>query len=58
MKGRLFLAGMKPGKYHVVWLDTQKGEATGPQVVSVAPGGSLDISTPAIAQDMAAWVSQ
>jgi len=46
------------GNDWVVWLDTQKGEATGPETVSVAPGGLLDISTPAIAQDMAAWVSR
>jgi hypothetical protein len=58
VKGRLLLAGMKPGKYHVVWFDTQKGEVTGPQPVSVAPGAALEISTPAIAQDVAAWVSQ
>jgi hypothetical protein len=56
-KGQLFVAGMKPGKYHVVWFDTQKGEATGTEIVRVASGGVLEISTPAIAQDRAVWVS-
>ena len=58
VKGRIFLAGMQPGKYRVVWFDTHKGEAMGPEVVSVAPDGVMEISTPAIARDMVAWVSQ
>jgi hypothetical protein len=48
---------MKPGTYHVVWFDTRKGKATDPETVSVAPGAAIEIRTPAIAQDMAAWVS-
>ena len=58
VKGRIFLAGMQPGKYRVVWFDTHNGEAMGPEVVSVAPDGAMEISTPAIARDMVAWVSQ
>jgi len=58
VKGRLLIAGMKPGKYRVVWLDTHNGEAAAPETVSAGPGGLLEISTPAVAQDVAAWVSQ
>jgi hypothetical protein len=57
LKGRLSLAGMRPGEYRLTWFDTQKGEPAAPQPVTIAASGLLEIETPVVAEDIAAWIT-
>lgn len=55
--GTLTVPGLAAGKYRVVWWDTRAGRKHSEAAVSVAVAGQpLKLTTPAVAQDLAAYV--
>jgi hypothetical protein len=54
--GKVTLTGLKPGSYTVSWWDTQKGTVTGTQTVRVPAGQPLLLDTPAVTDDIAAFL--
>jgi hypothetical protein len=55
--GKVTLNGLKAGAYAVSWWDTQKGVATVTQTVHVTAGQPLVLDTPAVTDDIAAFIT-
>jgi hypothetical protein len=55
--GKVTLADLKDGAYAVKWWDTRKGAVTGTQTVRVTAGQPLVLDTPAVTDDIAAFIT-
>jgi hypothetical protein len=54
--GTVIVPGLKQGTYALTWWDTQKGSILGTQTVRVAQGKPLLLDTPAVTEDIAAFL--
>ncbi len=54
--GKLAIPGLIAGSYRIVWWDTYKGEIVKDENADLSDAGSLNISTPAIARDIAVFI--
>jgi hypothetical protein len=55
ISGKLSVPGLKDGSYHVVWWDTYQSKILKEETLSVS--GSLMLTTPPIAEDVAVWIA-
>jgi hypothetical protein len=56
ISGKLTVPGLADGSYHVVWWDTYQSKILKDETLS-ATAGSLTLTTPPIAQDVAVWIA-
>jgi hypothetical protein len=56
--GTVALPGMEPGKYHLVWWDTQKGQPLSETTVTAKQGASLVLTMPDVTTDIAAFLEK
>ena len=56
--GKVSVPGLVDGEYNVAWMDTRTGKIISTLKVEPKGDGTLELDTPAIATDMAAWVSR
>jgi hypothetical protein len=54
--GTLRVPGLSNGSYRVTWWDAYAGKVAHEETVSVSTGGALELTTPPIAHDLAAWI--
>lgn len=58
VSGRLTLPGMQAGAYRVTWWDTLEGKVLSEETVPVSGSGPLQITTPAVRQDVAIFLAR
>jgi hypothetical protein len=57
VKGTVTVPGLAPGRYSAAWWDTEKGEVLSREPATVAADRVLRLKTPAVARDVAVYVS-
>ena len=57
VSGTLHVPGLAAGSYSVNWMDTRKAKIVSQQMVTASGSDPLTLTTPPIADDLAAWIS-